>query len=275
MMSERLGVCTSEALLTPRSGTTARAMLYPVKGDIQEALTSFQQFSSGSPSRPDPGVRRGACHGRHWPCGCLSRQAGPLSKPLFGRSWFSRSWLCLQKSNQFGLSKNTEIAVSVLPILFAAVAFGPLAAMVVGAVGLLADFGAPYTRWVIWTRCARSLRAWPAGRRWLVLGESTSFGVLAAAVLAATVTEAIVDAFLASLTVAVRGSGSCTDFLRLARPVVFSSVSFYTPALVLLVYHTARFRPGVSFSFSALPLRPIRFTASIASSRRPQTNSQM
>ena len=70
----------------------------------------------------------------------------------------------------------------------------------------------------------------------LVLGESNSFGVLAAAVLAATVTEAVVDAILASLTVAVRGSGSCRDFLLLVRPVVFSSVPFYTPVVVLLVY---------------------------------------
>src|SRR5919106_3371660 len=56
----------------------------------------------------------------------------------------------------------TQMSVAVLPLLFAAVAFGPAAAMVVGALALLGDARAPYTRWVVWT-CVRAIAAGLAG----------------------------------------------------------------------------------------------------------------
>ncbi|MDQ3778092.1 MAG: ECF transporter S component, partial [Actinomycetota bacterium] len=49
------------------------------------------------------------------------------------------------------ITSNTEITVSVLPMLFAAVVYGPLDAVLVGAVGLIGDFRSPYLRWLIWT----------------------------------------------------------------------------------------------------------------------------
>ena len=55
-----------------------------------------------------------------------------------------------------------EIAVSFVPLVFAAVAFGPLAAFVVGAFGNLADFRTPYFRWAVYTS-ARALTGAAAG----------------------------------------------------------------------------------------------------------------
>src|SRR5437870_3827911 len=46
---------------------------------------------------------------------------------------------------------HTEMSVSVLPILFAAVVLGPLAAVIVGASALVGDFRTPYIRWAVWT----------------------------------------------------------------------------------------------------------------------------
>src|SRR3954464_7960751 len=44
------------------------------------------------------------------------------------------------------LNSTTELSVAFLPLVFAAVAFGPLAAMVVAAASLVGDFGIPHVR---------------------------------------------------------------------------------------------------------------------------------
>ena len=44
-----------------------------------------------------------------------------------------------------------EISVSFLPFVFAAVVFGPLAALIVGAAANLTDFRRPYLRWAVYT----------------------------------------------------------------------------------------------------------------------------
>src|SRR3970282_849280 len=48
------------------------------------------------------------------------------------------------------LTSTTEESISLLPTLFAAVLFGPLAAMVVGGVSNLGDFRAPYMKWAVY-----------------------------------------------------------------------------------------------------------------------------
>src|SRR4051812_36119734 len=42
------------------------------------------------------------------------------------------------------LSGTTQLSVAFLPLVFSAVAFGPIAAMVVGATSLVGDCGSPY-----------------------------------------------------------------------------------------------------------------------------------
>lgn len=134
------------------------------------------------------------------------------------------------------LSANLEITVSFLPVVFSAVALGPLAAMAVVAIGLATDFRRPYVRWVVWV-CMRALAAGLAGSAgFIVLAEGTSFGVLAVAVTVAAVTYSLVDAGLGSLVVAMRGSGSCLGYLQSLRPVLFGTVPLYAPVILLLVY---------------------------------------
>lgn len=134
------------------------------------------------------------------------------------------------------LSPNLEITVCFLPIVFATVALGPLAAMAVVAIGLATDFRRPYVRWVIWM-CMRALAAGLAGSAaFVLLGEGSSFGVLVLAVTAAALTYSLVDAGLGSLVVALRGTGGCLDYLRSLRPVLLGTVPLYAPLIVLLVY---------------------------------------
>ena len=49
------------------------------------------------------------------------------------------------------LSHTIEESVSALPMLFAAVLFGPLAALLVAGASMLGDFTRPYLRWGIYT----------------------------------------------------------------------------------------------------------------------------
>lgn len=134
------------------------------------------------------------------------------------------------------ISDNLEMTISVLPMLFAAVVFGPLAAMAVGAVGLLVDFRRPYVRWLIWS----SMRALAGGLAGagaaLVLSQGTSFGHLLLAVAVAGLADALVDAGLGSLVVSLRGTGDCASYLRSMKPILLGTVPLYTPLVVLLAY---------------------------------------
>ena len=134
------------------------------------------------------------------------------------------------------ITANAEMTVSVLPVLFAAVVFGPLDAMLVGALGLLGDFRTPYPRWAIWT-AMRALAGGLAGiAAAAVLSQGEAFGVLVIAVAVAAVVEALCDAFLGAATVALRGSGSARGFLTSMHPIMTATVPLYTPLIALLAY---------------------------------------
>src|SRR5947209_2571433 len=49
------------------------------------------------------------------------------------------------------LVQQSESSVSLLPVLFAGVLFGPLPAMVVGATSMMGNFRRPYTKWFVYT----------------------------------------------------------------------------------------------------------------------------
>jgi putative nucleotidyltransferase with HDIG domain len=134
------------------------------------------------------------------------------------------------------ITPNAEMTVSVLPVLFTAVVFGPIDAMIVGAVGLLGDFRVPYLRWAIWTSM-RSLAAGLAGvSAALVLSQGDAFGILVAAVAIAALVEALCDAFLGAATVSLRRSGSARAFLSSMHPIMTATVPLYTPLIALLAY---------------------------------------
>jgi putative nucleotidyltransferase with HDIG domain len=134
------------------------------------------------------------------------------------------------------ITPNTEITVAVLPMLFAGVVYGPLDAVVVGTVGLLADFRDPHVRWLIWT-ASRALAGGLAGLAAMsLLPVQPTVGELIVAVLAAALIEAFLDSSIGAFTVALRGTGSYAAFLRSVKPVLISSLALYVPAIVVLAY---------------------------------------
>src|SRR5918996_3115541 len=134
------------------------------------------------------------------------------------------------------VTSNAEMTVSVLPVLLAAVLYGPLAGMIVGAVAVSGDFRRPYARWVIWTSM-RSIAGGVAGLcAFLVLEQGEGFGYLLFAVTVAAVADAAIDSTLAASTVTVRGSGSWLGFMRSVQPIIIATVPLYTPIIALLAY---------------------------------------
>jgi putative nucleotidyltransferase with HDIG domain len=147
------------------------------------------------------------------------------------------------------IAPNLQMSVSALPILFAAVVYGPTAAMVVAACALLTDFGRPYTRWVVWTT-TRALVAGTAGiAAAFLLDADASFGLVLLAVAVAGVTEAIGDIGLNSLTISLRRSGSFFGTTRAMGRLIFSTLPLYTPVVGVLAYSYRELSPWTVLLF--------------------------
>jgi putative nucleotidyltransferase with HDIG domain len=147
------------------------------------------------------------------------------------------------------ISANTEMSVSVFPILFAAVLYGPLDAMAIGAAALAFECRRPFARWVIWT-FSRSLVAGIAGiAAYAVLTPEPSLGTLLFAAAAAALAEASADIALNSITVGVRASGSLVETARAMSRLSLSIVPLYTPVIAVLVYAYQELSPWTLFLF--------------------------
>jgi putative nucleotidyltransferase with HDIG domain len=164
---------------------------------------------------------------REWEGGA----AGP-TWPLFVLAVFA----VVAERQSVSLGPRAALSVSFLPIVLAAVIYGPLGAMLVSASSLLLDFGRPHARWIIWTS-TRSLAAASAGFAATAVDGpfgSHSFVAVAGAVALATVVEQFGDLLLGSLTAAFRGV-SLND-LRGAAWTLALTIPLYGPLTSVLVY---------------------------------------
>jgi len=133
------------------------------------------------------------------------------------------------------LTSRAAVSVSSLPIILAAVIYGPFAAMVVSVASLLCDFRAPYGRWITWTS-SRSIAAGCAGAVAIELDPTgaNGFGRVVAAVACATVVEQVGDLLLGSVAARLRGM-SLRDIAKVSS-AVFMAMPLYIPMAALLVY---------------------------------------
>ena len=142
---------------------------------------------------------------------------------------------------RISLRGHLTVSISLLPAIFAAVLFGPLAAMIVfGASGLGVSFP-NMNRWVLTVG-----RLSYMGSRALT-GALAAAGVAAAhhllapgagqvvvASAAAALIAELADAGFASLTFWLRGHGRFIDAAADSLPVIAASVPFYSPAVAIL-----------------------------------------
>jgi putative nucleotidyltransferase with HDIG domain len=154
----------------------------------------------------------------------------------------------LAEKQSVHISAHTQVSISALPILFAAVVQGPLAAMVVGACALLGDFGRPYTRWLVWT-ASRSLVAGLAGlAAFTLVSDSSSFAGLLLAVAVAAIVEAAGDIGVTAITAALRRNGYLEP-VRAMSQLVLATVPLYTPLIAALAYAYRELSPWTLLLF--------------------------
>jgi putative nucleotidyltransferase with HDIG domain len=133
-------------------------------------------------------------------------------------------------------TSNIELSISLLPTLFVAIVFGPLAAMVVAALAMLGDFRRPYMRWLTYT-FSESITAGVAG---LAIAYSASLvsGDMASIALSAFVgalTAQALDVAFACFTLRLRG-GRASAVVTMLGPAVVASIPLYTPVIALLAF---------------------------------------
>jgi putative nucleotidyltransferase with HDIG domain len=214
-----------------------------LKGEFQLDQLKFFRFLFGIDGRPSR---------RDWVLlgymGALVGTTGLLAAAVAIRGWSGTgptpTWplvalalaAVVAERQRVSITARTEISVSFLPVVLAAVIYGPLGAVIVSTSSLLLDFGKPHARWIVWT-ASRSLAALAAGIAASAVdgpAGSHAFVVVIAAVAAATFVDQITDLILSSVTATLRGM-SVREMLRTANTIWFA-IPLYTPITALLVY---------------------------------------
>lgn len=183
--------------------------------------------------------------------GSLAAAVG-LTEPAVGGVWPVLGLAAVAAVAERGrvtLGANLEGSISLVPTVFAAAVFSPLAALIVGAASFAGEIpvlfgaerrrvererGAPWLKWGIYT-CIRALCGGLAGcAAWLVSVhvDSSTPRILAATATAAVVLEVLDVAFVA-LTLRIRGRSAASSFRALG-PVAAASVPLYTPLVAML-----------------------------------------
>ena len=133
------------------------------------------------------------------------------------------------------LSATVDESISALPMLFAAVLFGPLAALIVASASMLGDFTRPYLRWGIYTS-SRAITAATVGgvaiaaRAVLSINRPSSLAVSSCRCRRCSA----LDCVLRAVTVYLRRRGGSCETARLLLPVAVAAIPLYAPLVALL-----------------------------------------
>jgi uncharacterized membrane protein len=240
------GESSSEALAPPRAGITATAG-YPPFGGVSSFFAKILHACGESISRALVYYAASLVAA----VATLGLVLGTRGVRLEGPFWVLAA-LCLvallAERQSIQVTPYAQVSVSGLPLLFAAVVYGPFAAMLVGGCAMLADFGRPRIRWVIWT-ASRALVGGLAGVAAIAVGgHGSSFTRLLLAVAAAAVTEACADIALAAITAQLRGRSPIETIQAMGRLAV-AALPLYTPIIGVLAYAYEAFSPWTVLLF--------------------------
>jgi putative nucleotidyltransferase with HDIG domain len=149
-----------------------------------------------------------------------------------------------------------EMSASFLPIVFAAVALGPLAGFVAGAVSNAADVRPPLLRWIVYTP-VRALTGAAAGMVAIWIGQGSGFGHYLLISSVATLALILVDTLFNALTLAVRRGENLLSYPRAVLPIFVLALPLYGPLVGLFVYgyHVYSLLVAVIFFVPALALQ--------------------
>jgi HD superfamily phosphohydrolase YqeK len=167
--------------------------------------------------------------------------------------------------------RGIEISVSFVPFVFTAVAFGPLAALIVGTLGNLADLRRPYLKWAVYTP-ARALTGAAAGlaATWAMADGAAPFVPILVAVLCAGVAHLTVDVAINMITLAIRRSASPFAYPKAMAPLFLIAVPLYVPLVAFLVYAYEQYSLAIVATF-LIPVVALQRVAHLYQEQREAT----
>lgn len=147
------------------------------------------------------------------------------------------------------ITSSTEVSIGLLPTLFAAVVFGPLAALLISAASMLTDLRPrekvplPYLRWIIYT-CSRSITSAAAGLAAAGGAAMAGNGIasIALATCFAAVTLDALDVSFFFVTMRLRGHHA-REAVRALVPIKLSSIPLFVPVVGLLAFSYKEISP--------------------------------
>jgi putative nucleotidyltransferase with HDIG domain len=161
-----------------------------------------------------------------------------VSHPMGGEAWTVIALTAVAALSERGrvqLSGTMESSIALLPVIFAAVVLGPLAALAVGAGSLLGDLRPPYMKLTVYT-CTRGITGALAG--FAALGATEifpgRFGQIAAATGVAAVVAEVADTAFAAITHRLRRNGTFMNAVRMIAPLTFAALPVYVPVVAVL-----------------------------------------
>jgi putative nucleotidyltransferase with HDIG domain len=135
------------------------------------------------------------------------------------------------------LRSQLSASISLVPILFAAVLFGPLAATVVAAASLALEIRRPHLRWASYT-ASRMITASVTGMIAMSIVTTMSgrlTGVALGTLVGAFVSQTL-DTGFAALALRLRGRATVMETLREALPLALVAVPLYAPVVAFLAF---------------------------------------
>lgn len=141
------------------------------------------------------------------------------------------------------ITRTTQMSIALLPTLFAAVLFGPLAGGLVNAASMLGDSEllaprdperAPRLKWATYTS-TRFIIGAAAGlvAQAIIDATSSDFGGFLVATLVAAVVAETLDVLSAGVTARIRGR-NVSDVARTLGPLLLTSIPAYAPVVAIL-----------------------------------------
>jgi HD domain len=226
--------------MTPELGTDGNRIVYPFRGIAQ----GFRRISA-HPQRRTGLYVASLVIGASLTAAALVESGYGLESPVAVLVLAVAA--AAAERGSVRLANSTELTVSGIPAIFAAVVFGPLAAGVINGASMLGDpelisrdnaARAPRLKWASYTstRFITGAVAGLAAQATMVLIPSTFGGLIAATVIAAITTE-LLDLLFFVVTAAIRG-WPMRDAARTISPLLLLVPPLYSPfvALLALVY---------------------------------------
>jgi putative nucleotidyltransferase with HDIG domain len=169
------------------------------------------------------------------------------------------------------VTATAEISVAFLPLVFVEVAFGPLAAALVGAATMIPEFPPvrrlagraesverPYLRWLVWTSNRIIIAVGGGLVAQAILAEGGALAIIAATA-AAIVTNFALDALLVCLVVYVRRNQSAREVLWALAKVAAAGIPLYGAIAAFLAYAYLEITPLSAALFFLPALAAHRF----------------